>query len=211
VSAVFLVDDHTLVRDGLRAVLGQAGHQVVGEAGDIVSALEDILAPKPDILLLALQIESRSGLELLVQLQRRQVPIKTVVLAAPNQPGLIAEAERLGAEGCVLKDAPASEVVIAIERVSRGDRHWGPEVKRLLAAHKATGNAALEKLSLRERQVLLLLVRGHTSSAMGQKLLLSPKTVDTYRSRLMAKLGVADVPALVRLAIREGLIGVDEI
>ena len=209
---VYLVDDHALMRDGLRAVLEDAGHRVVGEAEHPTPALADLQRLQPAILLLDLNLGERSGLELLEQVQQRKLPVRTIVLTMSAQARHVADALRLGAAGYVLKGAPASEVLRAIDAVLAGRRHLGPEAAELAVQGLTTSPdaQALATLSVREQQVLLLVVRGQTSAAIAEALNLSPKTVESYRSRLMAKLGVDDVTGLVRLAIREGLISADE-
>lgn len=211
-SDIYLVDDHALMRDGLRAVLEDAGHRVVGEAEHPTPALADLQRLRPAILLLDLNLGERSGLELLEQVQLRKLPVRTIVLTMSAQARHVADALRLGAAGYVLKGAPASEVLRAIDAVLAGRRHLGPEAAELaVQGLTASPDAqALATLSVREQQVLLLVVRGQTSAAIAEALNLSPKTVESYRSRLMAKLGVDDVTGLVRLAIREGLISADE-
>lgn len=211
-SDIYLVDDHAMMRDGLRAVLEGAGHRVVGESDQPTQALADLVRLQPAVLLLDLHIGLHSGLELLEQLQRRQLPTRTIVLTMSAQPRHVAEAMRLGARGYVLKGSPSREVLAAVEAVAQGRRHLSAEVAELavqglMQDGPATGLAAL---STREQQVIRMVVLGQTSAAIGEALHLSPKTVESYRSRLMAKLGVSDLPALVRLAIREGLISADE-
>jgi two-component system, NarL family, invasion response regulator UvrY len=212
VSDIYLLDDHALIRDGLRAVLEDAGHRVVGESDHPTPALADILRLQPAVLLLDLHLGQRSGLELLEQLQQRKLAVRTIMLTMSAQARHVAEAMRLGAAGYVLKGSSASEVLKAIDTVLAGRRHLGPEAAELAVQGltESTTQQALEGLSVREQQVLLLVVRGQTSAAIATALNLSPKTVESYRSRLMAKLGVDDVTALVRLAIREGLISADE-
>ncbi|HJV60594.1 MAG TPA: response regulator transcription factor [Albitalea sp.] len=211
--SLYLVDDHVMLREGLRAVLEAAGHRVLGESADPTQALADITKLRPDVLLLDLHLGDRSGFELLAEIQRRALPVRCVVLTMSAQPRNVAEALRLGASAYVLKGAPASELLSAIDTVMRGRRHLCAEVADL-ALQVLSGNGGSEDelatLSPRERQIIALVVKGHSSSAIGASLHLSPKTVDTYRSRLMAKLGVGDVPALVRLAIRNGLIDVED-
>lgn len=209
--SLYLVDDHQMVREGLRAVLEAAGHQVVGETDDPTVALAGITRLQPQVLLLDLHLGERSGLELLAELQRRALPVRTVVLTMSAQPRNVAEALRLGAAGYVLKGAPTRDLLEAIEAVMQGRRHVCAELAGV-ALQALAGPATadpLGTLSPRERQILAMVVNGRSSATIGNALHLSPKTVDTYRSRLMAKLGVTDVPALVRLAIRSGLIDVD--
>ena len=128
------------------------------------------------------------------------------------QPRHVAEAMRLGAMGYLLKGAPSAELLRAIGAVMAGQRYLGGDVADLaVQGLTARGDReALDALSVRERQIVELVVRGKSSSEIGELLHLSPKTVDSYRSRLMAKIGVADVPALVRFAIRIGLIDAAE-
>lgn len=211
-STVYLVDDHTILRDGLRAVLEASGHAVVGESGEPNEALAAIQRLAPEVVLLDLNLGERSGFELLESLQRRKLSTRVIVLTMSAQPRHLAEALRMGAQGYLLKGSSASELTAAIDAVRQGRRHLGSEVAGLAAeALTATPeSAAIETLSVRERQVVTLVVRGKSSAEIGTLLHLSPKTVDSYRSRLMAKLGVDDVPALVRLAIRTGLIDADE-
>jgi two-component system, NarL family, invasion response regulator UvrY len=209
-SDIYIVDDHAMVRDGLRAVLEDAGHCVVGESQQPTQALDDLRRLEPGILLLDLNLGDRSGFELLDRLQRRALPTRTIVVTMSEQPHDVAEAMRLGAAGYVLKGAPAREVLSAVDSVAGGGQHLGAHVTRL--AERAIDDAnrsALTELSLRERQVLLMVVRGATSAAIGEQLHLSPKTVESYRSRMMVKIGVKDLPALVRFAIREGLLAID--
>ncbi len=211
-SSVYLLDDHAMLREGLRAVLEAAGHRVLGESADPTEALGALLRLNPEVLLLDLSLGERSGFELLPELQRRALPTRTIVLTMSAQPRHVAEALRMGAAGYVLKGSPSSELLRAIEAVTQGRRHLGSEVAELAATAltDSAGNDPLAALSPRERQIIAMVVRGQSSAAIGEALHLSPKTVDTYRSRLMHKLGVADLPALVRLAVRTGLIGADE-
>ncbi len=206
-SSIYLVDDHAMLREGLRAVLEAAGHRVVGESADPTEALGALTTLAPELLLLDLSLGARSGFELLSELHRRRHPVRTIVLTMSAQPRHVAEAMRLGAAGYVLKGSPSGELLRAIEAAAQGRRHLGTEVAELAAAALTDPGAdPLALLSPRERQIIAMVVRGQSSAAIGEALHLSPKTVDTYRSRLMHKLGVADVPALVRLAVRTGLI-----
>jgi len=210
VSQLYLVDDHTLLRDGLRAVLQAAGHRVVGESADPTQAMADLRDLGPVVLLLDLHLGKRSGFELLTELQRRPLEVRGIVLTMSAQPRHVAEAMRLGAFGYVLKGSPASELLEAIDAVGRGQRFLGSEVAELaLQGLTAPGDEALDTLSVRERQIVLLVVQGQSSTEIGRALHLSPKTVDSYRSRIMSKLATPDVPALVRFAIRHGLVNAE--
>lgn len=207
-SRLYLVDDHQLVREGLRALVQAWGHTVVGESASPTEAMADICRLKPDVLLLDLHLGGRSGFELLADIQRRHLEIRCIVLTMSAQPRHVAEALRMGAMGYVLKGSAGGELVNAIDSVVKGRRHLGSEVADLAMQSFAQHDAAdpLSALSPRERQIITMVVEGLSSTEIGGMLHLSPKTVATYRSRLMSKLGVSDVPALVRLAVRYKLV-----
>ena len=208
---IYLVDDHAMLRDGLRALLEAAGHRVVGECDEPSRALAELARLQPPLLLLDLHLGERSGLELLAALKPRKLPTRALVLTMSAQPRHVAEAMRLGAAGYVLKGASAPELLQSIERVMQGHRHLGAEVAELALAGLTAGPpTALAALPPRERQIVALVAHGRTSAEIGAQLHLSPKTVDSYRSRLMAQLGVGDLASLVRLAIREGLLSADD-
>ena len=210
-TRLYLVDDHQIMREGLRALLQALGHEVVGESADPTQALADMQRFGAEVLLLDLNLGGRSGLELLAELQRRRLPTRCVVLTMSAQPHHVAEALRLGAIGYVLKGSPGSELVNAINAAVQGKRYLGPEVADLAiqVLTKEEETDPLHALSPRERQIIVMVVTGKSSSEIGTELHLSPKTVATYRSRMMTKLGVDDVPGLVRLAIRHKLIDSD--
>jgi two-component system, NarL family, invasion response regulator UvrY len=207
-TTVYVVDDHALLRDALRALLASHQHIVVGESGNVHTAWADICRLVPDILLLDLNLSSASGLELQERIVRQKIPTRTIVLTADAQVHQALEAHRLGVAGFVFKGTSGESLLQAIEVVKSGNRCWRPRAQALL--ERTSPSSLLAMLSPREIQIVQLVVRGSSSSAIGERLFLSPKTVDTYRSRLMAKLGVRDIPSLVRLAIREGLIGLDD-
>ena len=207
-ARIYLVDDHAMVRQGLRAVLTEAGHDVVGDSGDITEALAQLQLLAPDIVLVDLSLGARSGMELLEELQRRHLTTRPLVLTMSAQPRHVGMALKLGACGYVLKGSPSEELLQAIEALRAGRRHLGQGVAELAARALAQGDSQdpFATLSVRERQVVTLVVNGHSSNEIATALHLSPKTVDSYRSRLMAKLGTPDVTALVKLALRHGLI-----
>ena len=213
-ARIYLVDDHVLVREGLRAMLDSGGHTVIGESGEPTVAMSDLLRLQPDLLLLDLGLGERSGFELLSELKRRGSAVRTLVLTMSAQPRHVAESVRLGAAGYLLKDSSRADLLQAVADVVAGQRHLGPEVAELavqaLAVAQDQDKDPLAELSPRERQIIGMVVRGRTSPMIAEQLHLSPKTVDTYRGRLMAKLGVPDLPALVRFAIRHGLIEADQ-
>lgn len=210
-TRIYLVDDHQIVREGLRAMLDAKGHEVIGDSADLTQALFEIVSLRPEVLLLDLNLAGRSGFELLAELQRRRLATRCVVLSMSAQPRDVAESLRMGALGYVLKGSPGSELMAAIEDAVQGKRHLGSELAGLALEEFMRPQSAdpLAKLSPRERQIISMVVNGQSSSRIALELHLSPKTVATYRSRLMAKLGVADVTALVRLAVQCGLVDAD--
>jgi len=208
---LYLVDDHQIMREGLRVLLQAWNYKVVGETADTTEALAAIQRLNPDVLLLDLQLEGRSGLELLANMHRHNVATRCEVLTMSAQPRMVAEALRMGALGYVLKGSPGRELANAIEAAAVGRRYLGSNVAELAVQSFTQGDDEdpISSLSPRERQTIAMVVRGMSSAEIGRQLHLSPKTVATYRSRLMAKLGVSDVPALVRQAIRHKLVDTD--
>jgi two-component system invasion response regulator UvrY len=159
---------------------------------------------------LDLGLGARSGLDLLAQLRGLGLPTQVLVLTTSDRPRDIAEAVRMGAAGYLLKGTSGSQVVRAIHEVLQGRRPSAEQDSGLFdAAHGERSSDPLALLSARERQIMRMVVGGQSSASIGSELNLSPKTIDTYRSRLMAKLGVHEVTGLVRLAVRTGIIDAD--
>jgi two-component system invasion response regulator UvrY len=209
-TRLYLLDDHTIVREGLRAVLEAAGLSVVGESDNVATALADIERLLPDVVLLDLGLRDRSGLDLLQQLTDKSIPTRVLVLTVSERPWHVSEAVRLGAAGYLLKGSSAEEVIAAIDEVVAGRTHFsGVVAARAVEAAGGERVDPMASLSARERQIMRMVVSGMSSAAIAGELHLSPKTVDTYRSRLMAKLGVHDVANLVRVAVRLGVIDSD--
>lgn len=149
---------------------------------------------------------------MLEQVQRRQLQTRVILLSLTEHARDVAQAMRLGASGYLLKDSHADELLNAVDSVAGGGRYLGQRAQQLAVEGliQDRRHPGVDALSLREKQIVMLVLRGRSSAAIADALFLSPKTVDSYRSRVMAKLGVEDVPALVRLAIREGWISVDD-
>lgn len=206
-SRIYLLDDHQMLRDGLVGLLEAAGHTVVGQASDVSVALNDVLALRPDVLLLDLSLGEASGMVMLSELQLRQADVRTVMLTMSSQVRDVKTALRLGALGYVLKGASSNELLRVIDAVASGAQYLGSEIWEMMQANPPEDEVdPFAALSARERQIIELVVNGQSSATIAGRLHLSPKTVETYRSRLMTKLGVHDVTSLVRLAVRHGLI-----
>lgn len=209
---LYLIDDHEMLREGLRRVLENAGHRVVGETDNMASAVADLSRLEPALALLDLRLNHRSGFDVLEQVRARQLGTRVIMMTMSDNPRHVAKAMRLGAAGYVLKVSAAKELLHAVEAVAGGRKYLCARaaelaVEGLMADFESLN---LSALSPREMQIVKMVVRGRTSAAIGEELQLSPKTVESYRSRVMSKLGVSDVPALVRLAVREKLISAEE-
>lgn len=205
-SRICLIDDHAIVRSSLCQALTSAGHEIVGEA----AGLRD-LKVSPDelgaeIILLDLHLESEDGLDVLRSLAASGNKAHVIVLTMSAQPWHVRTAFELGAKGYVLKGSPLGELLAAITSVSAGMKYEDPRL-RLLGDTDSLGR--LKKLSRRERQIIDLVAQGLTSAAIGRTLFLSPKTVDTYRSRIMTKLEVDSLADLIKFAVRHGIVKSD--
>ncbi len=211
--SVFLADDHAVVRDGLKALLdGQPGITVVGTAGNGPEAVKQITRLKPDIAVLDISMPELSGIEATRKIAVASPGTRVIVLSMHSSSEHIYQALKAGALGYVLKESATREIVDAIHAVHLGSRHLCRKIDDLVIREYlakeglAVNGGPLDSLSEREREVLLLVVQGRTSAEIAKRINLSPKTVETYRSRLMQKLGVHDLPGLVRFAIRHRLI-----
>ncbi len=209
---MLIADDHTVLRSGLRMLLeAQHGIRVVGEAGNGDEVLRLASKYRPNLVLLDLTMPGLDGLETLPLLRKAVPETRVLVLTMHDDESYLREALRKGASGYVLKKAADGELIAAIHCVMRGDVYVHPSLTRsLLQEVLADAEPGCENpwdgLSDRERDVLLLVARGHTSAVIGDKLNLSPKTVDTYRARGMEKLGLRSRAALVQFTLTHHLL-----
>jgi len=211
---VFLVDDHTIVRDGLRYLLeAQKNIRVVGEASDGREAIRKVRRLRPDIVIMDILMAGLNGIEAAGQICRECPATRVIMLSMQSSSESIVRALKAGASGYLLKESAGRELVNAIHEVHAGRRYLSPKVSEQVIG--ACLNRAeemrdpLATLSRREREVLQLVVEGRTSAEIADTLFLSVKTVETYRSRLMQKLGIRDIPALIKFAIQHGLTPLD--
>lgn len=210
---VLLVDDHVVVREGLRHVLG-AGHgfEVVGEAGTGTEALVLAAERAPDVVLLDLTMPGMSGLEVTSILRERLPDVRVLVLSMHEQDEYVVAAVRGGAHGYVLKDADPGELRAAIRAVHDGAGYFSPAVAGHLGAAVRGEVAAaaprdrLQRLTPREREVLARVAAGHTNREIASQLGISPRTVESHRESLMKKLSLRSVAELTRFALQSGLI-----
>jgi two-component system, NarL family, response regulator NreC len=214
--SILLTDDHTIVRQGLRAILeGEKDFVVIGEAYDGQQALDLVQALKPDILVLDLGLPVLSGLEVIRRLHRSQCQTQIVVLSMHANGAYIYEAMRYGAKGYVLKGSDARELTLAIRQVMRGERYLSPQLAQVAAEAQARmkGSQGLDPyktLTNREREILPLAARGMSSNEIGKLLSISPRTVEVHRARILHKLGLQNQAELIRFALLRGILPLDE-
>ncbi len=209
---VFLADDHAVVRDGLRLLLEAQGTiKVVGDAANGQEAVDEVARLCPDVVIMDLAMPELNGFEATRQIRQLCPSARTVILSMYSTSEDITQALHAGAYGYLLKESAGTEVVNAVRAVYAGRRYLSENaVDALLDSHvgryeTAASKSPLERLSSRERQVLQLLVEGQSRAEIADILFLSPRTIDTYRERLMKKLSISDFPSLIKFAIQHRL------
>lgn len=206
---VLIVDDHAVVRTGIRLMLDQEPDiEPVGEAGSGREAIFEARSLKPDVILMDVVMPDGNGLDVIPTLLKEQPELKILVLSMQDDPRYVREAFAAGASGYVLKEAADIEVVAAVREVARGDRYVHPKLgARLIAADAdAARKAEEDPLSDREREVLRLLALGHTNQEIAKQLFISVRTAETHRAHIMQKLHLSSRAELVRYAITQGLL-----
>jgi two-component system response regulator NreC len=202
------VDDHAVVRSGLKLVLeAEDGIEAVGEAGTARDAVLEARSTKPDVILLDVVMPDQSGLEIIPTLLHEHPEVRILVLSMQDDPQYVREAFAAGARGYVLKEAADSDVVAAVREVAGGGRYVHPELgARLVAAESEERRRAEEDpLSERESEVLRLLALGHTNQEIAKQLFISVRTAETHRAHIMQKLRLSSRAELVRYALERGL------
>jgi DNA-binding NarL/FixJ family response regulator len=201
---ILLVDDHAIVREGYRALLAkQPGLQVVAEAGDSAEAYRLFKEFEPDLLITDISLPGSSGLELIARIKQRRADAKILVFSMHQNPGFAAQAMRAGALGYVSKSSPPEDLLRAIHEVHAGRYTLSADIAQALALEKlGSGRIALETLTVREFEILRLLVDGRNNDEIAQILNISPKTVCNCHYLIKGKLGVASDIELTRLAIK---------
>lgn len=210
--SILLLDDHSVVRDGLCALLGtQADMRVVGSFGECTEALAFAVQTPPDVAVLDVALPGKDGIDCAKRIHEAFPDTYILMLSMHASSEYVYQALRVGANGYVLKESAGSELITAIRTVYTGKIYLSEKIPAPALASYLSGRGSdhpLERITDRERQVLRLVVEGHTSNEVAKLLGLSPKSVDTYRSRIMLKLGIGDLPGLVKFAIRHGLTAV---
>jgi len=215
---LLLVDDHSLIRAGVRAlVLDIPGYAVIGEANDGSQLLEMVEQLSPDIVLLDISMKETSGLEALQRLKRVRPQSKVLILSMHTDPALIMQALESGAHGYLLKDTTATELEHALEALRNNERYLSPAIAHTVINQALTRNqkqqpeiADSHNLTARQLEILRLIVRGKSTREIANGLGLSIKTVETHRSQIMKRLQIFDVAGLVLFAVREQIISLDD-
>jgi two-component system response regulator NreC len=204
---VLIVDDHAIVRSGLRHVLESDGIEVVGEASDAKHAIHEARAKQPDVILMDVVMPGTSGIEAIPDVLTDCPETRVLILSMQDDPRYVREAFAAGATGYILKEAADTDVVAAIREVAAGGHYLHPALgARMIAADASeVRKAQNDPLSNRERDVLRLLALGHTNQEISEILFLSVRTAETHRAHIMQKLHLQTRAELVRHAMTHGL------
>lgn len=205
---ILLVDDHRVLRTGMRLLLGtQDGMNVAAEASDGEEALA-ILAKRQniDLVLLDLSMPGMGGMECLKEIRKNKYPVKVLILTMYSEQQYIREVMLLGADGYLCKDSVDADLFRAIRTVASGERYLGQKEANVLLDSFISNSEGEAELSKREREVLALLAHGYSLSVIAEKLYISIKTVSTYKTRLMQKLGITQKHELVDYALKHDLL-----
>lgn len=214
-TTIVLVDDHQIVRQGIRVLLeADPEFTVVGEAANGLHAIEVVKQHKPDVLVVDMNIPGLNGLDVVRCVKTEFPELKAIVLSMHSSEDYVLPAFANGASGYVLKDSCVEDLVYAIHRAIDGNRYLSPQLaERAIQSYLHVGQTAspdlYETLSQREREVFQLSAEGYNYAEIAERLVISPRTAETHRTNAMRKLGLATIPDLVRYAIRRGIVSVD--
>jgi DNA-binding NarL/FixJ family response regulator len=206
---IFLAEDHRLVRDGFRMLLEtQSDLQVIGEAGNGREAVRQVIKLIPDIALMDIGMPELNGIEATRQICEACPSTKVIILSMYSTSQHISRAFKAGARGYILKESAGEDMIKAVRTVYNGKIFLCGEISEIVVGQVVVDDP-LARLTAREREVLQLLVEGKSNTKIAELLFLSQKTVETYRSHLMQKLGISDLPGLVKFAIQQGITSVE--
>ena len=216
-TRLLLVDDHSLIRAGVRALVNDMhGYCVVGEVDDGEGLCEQVQRSRPDIVLLDLSMRTTGGLDALAQLRSRNATCKVLVLSMHTDPELVMRALELGAQGYLLKDTSGTELEHALAALRAGERYLSPAIahtvidRALQGGHTSDTEHERHNLTPRQLEILRLIARGTSTRDIATGLGLSVKTIETHRAQVMKRLRIFDVAGLVLFAVREGIIRLDD-
>jgi two-component system response regulator NreC len=204
---IVLADDHVLVRQGLKSLLDREGFQVVAEASDGQEAVRHVESLEPDIAVMDISMPTLNGLNAAREISRSSPKTKTILLTQHDEGQYIREALEAGVKGYVLKNQVASDLLLAIREVSRGQVYLSPGVSSaVMEAYRSKSDKPNNPLTLRERQVLQLIAEGKSTKDIASLLGISVKTAESHRTRLMQKLDIHETASLVLYAVRHGIV-----
>lgn len=214
---VIVADDHHLVRQGIIMLLEKADDiEVIGEAEDGLEAVEMAERLAPDVVVMDVSMPRLNGVQAIEMIRGRNTGIEVVVLSMHADETIVRQTLRRGARAYVLKRAVGEELLLAVRAASRGESYLSPPIAGsilndfLTLSDDSDNSSAFERLTPREREVLQLLAEGRTNSLIAKELVVSAKTVEKHRASLMSKLDIHDLAGLVRFAIRNNLVSVDQ-
>lgn len=211
---ILLVEDHALVRAGMKALLQKIeGTEVVADMGDGLDAVKYVQTAAPDLVLMDIAMPGLNGLDTTARIVKESPTTRVILLSMHANEEYLRQALQVGASGYLLKGAELAELELALKTVAKGERYLTPAVaKYAIEAYREKSEgptSPLSKLSMRQREILQLIAEGQTTKDIAQRLNLSVKTIETHRSQLMERLDIHDVPGLVRFAIRVGMVQPD--
>jgi DNA-binding NarL/FixJ family response regulator len=207
---ILLVDDHALVRAGMRSLLQDLTDiEVVAEASDGVEALTAAERERPDVVLMDIAMKGMNGLEAAARLRERLPAVKVIILSMHTSEEYVLLALRAGAAAYLIKDSATSELELALKSVMRGETYLSPAISRQVVdgyVQRVGAGGGPDPLTSRQREVLKRIAEGRSTKEIAYELDLSVKTVETHRAQIMDRLGIRDVAGLVRYAMRAGLV-----
>ncbi|MBB3212172.1 DNA-binding NarL/FixJ family response regulator [Herbaspirillum sp. Sphag1AN] len=210
---IYIADDHSILRDGLAAILQtQEDVEIVGGGDNGRQVVKEVVRLQPDLVIMDIAMPNLNGIEASMLLRHSAPESKVIMLSMYGTREHIFRALQAGAKGYLLKSSAGAELLNAIRTVHAGQRYLSQKISGAVVDDYLQGlrtASPLEALSAREREVLQLVAEGHSSSQVASMLSLSPKSIDTYRSRLMQKIGVSDFPGLIKFSILHGLISLE--
>lgn len=215
---VLIVDDHTIVRQGLRKLLESEGDiEIVGEAADGREAVAKAADLTPSVVLLDISMPGLNGLEAIRQIMKRSPKTRVLVLSMHKNEAYVLQALRNGASGYVLKESASEEIVTALRALGRGESYLSPSISRVViddylrinSGGEQAGRSLYESLTAREREIFQLLAEGLKNHEVAERLHVSVKTVETHRAHVMEKLGLNNIAELVKYAIEIGIVQLD--
>ena len=208
-TRIVLADDHTLVRQGIRSLLEREGMQIVAEASDGQEAVRQAEAHNPDVVVMDIGMPTLNGMDAARQLGKSCPKSKPILLTQHDEDQYVSEALDAGVKGYVLKSQVASDLLLAIQQVLRGQVYLSPGISgAVVTAYRTKAQRPVDPLTARERQVLQLIAEGKSTKDIASLLGVSVKTAESHRSRLMQKLDIHETASLVRYAVKRGLVQV---